>query len=389
MSGAMPKPTSSPQRQRRIRRLAITALPTTVWLLAIVAAFQLYHRLSTARTVTGHARDALVTVAHLEQGVVRKVQVDLYEHVAPGQVLMAMDDSEERILLAGIEKDIERLTADVTAERARILADNARAVADFEDLARRFAIDREAAHVDYLARFAEDARNRALLRGAEIEYQLVRSLYEQGNAPRREFNDIKTEVDSLRTAIERNAGVLEREKQAFEETDRRWIQFVDKEGIAAPYEPVLTPLRLAIEVRRRDLEEIVRRIDSHVIRAPIGGQVASLLAQAGDRVQAGTPLASISPTATGEVVVYLSEGLALTAQVGAPVSVTPLASATGAKRQYAGTIVSLSPVVEEAPPRYRALPNYPVWGRGLVVALNDGMHLVPGEAVTIAFLGQR
>lgn len=377
------------RRVRRLRRLVIAALPTTVWLLAIVVAFGLYRRLYVSSTVTGHAQDEPVTLAHLEPGVVRKVHVQLYEEVNHGQVVVVMDDRQERIQLAAIEKDLERLGAEVAAERARVLADNARATADVEDLARRFAVDREAAHIEYLAQLAADARDRALLRGTLVEYEIVRTLYNEGNAAFRELNLVETQVDSLKATVEKNAEVLEDKKKMFQESDQRWIRFVEHDAVAVAYEPVLTPLRLAIDVRERDLEEVVRHIDAHVLRSPIDGRVTTLLAHGGDHVQAGSPLAVISPTSTDRVVAYLPEQMILAAQVGAPVSVTPLASAAGQRREYAGTIVSVSATVNEAPPRYRALPAYPVWGRGLVVALNDGVRLVPGEAVTIAFLNQQ
>jgi hypothetical protein len=32
------------------------------------------------------------------------------------------------------------------------------------------------------------------------------------------------------------------------------------------------------------------------------------------------------------------------------------------------------------------MPTYPVWGRGLVVAVGNGVRLIPGEAATIALL---
>ncbi len=74
---------------------------------------------------------------------------------------------------------------------------------------------------------------------------------------------------------------------------------------------------------------------------------------------------------------------------GAPVSVNCLANADGGRREYLGTVASLSATVDEAPPRYRQIPMCPLWGRGMVVMLNDNVRLVPGEATTIAFLDQR
>ena len=381
---------SNRRRLRAARRRVIAVVPAVVWLLTIVVALQLYQRPGAVPTMRGHAEDAPVRLAHFEPGVVRGVHVELYEQVTRGQVLLTMDDREERNQLAAIERDVARLSAEITAERARLQADNARATAYYVDLVRRFAIDREAAHIDYLAQLVEDVRDRILLRGSLVEYDIVPTLYDEGQAALRELNDIETQADALEATIKENVAVIARKKEAFEESDRRWIQYVEHESVEMSYDPVLTPLRLAVDVRERDLEEVVRRIDAHVLRSPIEGQVTGLLAHAGDNVGADPtlPLVTISPTSTNLVVAYLPERTALAAEVGTPVSVRCLATAAGRRRQYPGTVVSVSATVTEAPPRYRPTPTYPVWNRGLVVALNNGVRLIPGEAVTIALLNQ-
>ena len=373
---------------QRMRRPLMAGVPVVVWVAAIGAALQLHRQVGTVAAINGFAEDHPVTLAHLEPGVVREVYVRLYDRVSCGQMLVSMDDRQERIQLDATEKDIERLRAEVLAEEARLSAGNAWATADVDDLARRFAVDRESAHIDYLSQLAIDARDRVLLRGTLVEYEIVRKLHDQASAPFRELNDIETELDSLRATIAENTEVLARKRRAFEHADRRWSRYVEHEGVATAYEPVLTPLRLAIDVRARDLEEIVRRIDAHLLRAPVDGQVTTLLAQAGEPVQAGIPLVTISPTYTNRVAAYLPESAVLSAEVGDPVSVSCLAAADGGRREFPATIVSLSATIDEAPPRYRRLPNYPIWGRGLIASLNDNVRLIPGEAVQIAFLNR-
>ncbi len=377
------------RRLRRLRPPLTAAVPVAVWLLAIAGALHLHGRLGSSGSVAGFAEDQPVSLAHPESAVVRDVHVQLYDHVRAGQTLLSLDDRQERIQLAAIETDVKRLQAEIAAEQAMLAADNARATSDVDDLVRRFAVDREAAHIDYLSKLAADARDRILLHGATAEYEIVRSLHEQGTAPFRELNDIQTEVDSLRAAITEKARVLERSKQALEAADQRWARFVEHEEVSAFYEPVLTPLRLAVDVKRRDLEEIVRRIDSHVLRAPIDGQVTELAVHAGDSVQPGVRLLAISPTSTSRVLAYLPEPMTLSTRAGEPVTVRCLASAAGGRREYAGTVTGLSDTVTEAPLRYRQMPSYPVWGRGLMVTLSQDVRLVPGEAVTIAFLEHR
>jgi multidrug efflux pump subunit AcrA (membrane-fusion protein) len=199
------------------------------------------------------------------------------------------------------------------------------------------------------------------------------------------LNDIQTKMESLQASVDRNVDVLARKKEAFEQADQRWARFVEHADVATPHMPALTPLRLAVEVRRRELEQIVRRIDDHTLRAPIDGQVTALWSRAGDRVGQGATLAVISPSSTDRVVAYLPEGMVASVRVGAPVSIAPLAPFDTTLRRFDGTVVSLSATVDEAPPRYRRVPSAPVWGRGLVISLGGGARLIPGETVTVSF----
>lgn len=219
------------------------------FILAIGGAVYLHGRIGAAGTITGFADDQPVTLAHLEMGVVRGVHVQLHDEVACGQVLVSMDDREERIQLAAIEKDLERLRAEVAAAQARLPAENARVQADVDDLVRRFAVDRENARIEYLSQLVVDAHDRILLPGRMVEYETMRDLYAQGSAAVLELNEVQTEVDALQASIAQRAEVLNRLNEAFQDADQRWARFAGHEEVGTAFEPVLTPLRLAVDVR--------------------------------------------------------------------------------------------------------------------------------------------
>ncbi len=113
-------PSSPPRaRRRRWRRPLVSAVPVLVWIGAILAAVQVYRMQGAPSIVTGHVIDAPVTLAHFEPGVVREVLVELYDSVQEGQMIVAMDDEEERTQLAAIEEDLKRLRGEVDAEIGR------------------------------------------------------------------------------------------------------------------------------------------------------------------------------------------------------------------------------------------------------------------------------
>ncbi len=141
-------------RKRRVRPMMYYPLrsygPTIVWLGAIAVAVALYDHVQVAGSAVGYAMNEAVSVAHIEAGVVKEVHVGLHDHVRPSQILITMDDRDERLRLAGIEKEVERLKAAIEAEKAQMAAGNARADMDGEDLERRFLIDRETAQAAYI-----------------------------------------------------------------------------------------------------------------------------------------------------------------------------------------------------------------------------------------------
>jgi multidrug resistance efflux pump len=370
----------------RFRGAVARTVPVLAWLAMIALAYYLHQQRGPGGAVTGYAQDNPVTLSHLQPGAVRALHVSLHERVHPGQVVVTMDDSVERARLSTIEKDIERLASEVEAEGARLQMAEAGDRRDAEDLARRFLVDRETAHVEYLTTLVDDAHDRMLLRGARVEYDILEDLHEQGNAQFREVNDQQTVVESLAATIEENKALLQRQKLAFDDADRRWFLYRDSRTGVVEHDAVLTPLRLAVEVRRRELDELVQQIDSRVLRAPITGQISAVFAHAGDRVPAGSPLVRISPTATDRAVLYLPEYQAGLAAVGMPVDVRRMASLSGSRTPLTGRIESLASSIIEVPLRYRPAPDRPAWGRAAVVALNDGVMLMPGEAVSVSFL---
>lgn len=371
------------RQSSRLRRIVRGAGPIAVWLAAIAVAVVLARRVRHVGPLTGYAEDRTITLVNLSSGLVRDVRPRLHEEVQEGEIVARLDDTADALHLKTLQADVKRLQADVEAEAARLAMEAARQDTSDRDLARRFMVDRETAHIQYLSQLLTDANNRALLNGATFEYEIVKDLIDKKTASARELNRVRTDVDSLRAQIDENKPTIARMKQAFDDADMRWHNYVKQKREPVDYEPVLTAARLAADVREREIAEIVHRIDQQVVRAPVRGQVTALFANAGDPVIAGSPLMAISPTLTNRVIAYLPESGVASVRVGERVLVSPVAAMPGGRRSYSGQVVSMADVVSEAPPRYRKAPQWPLWGRAVVVLLDSGAALMPGEAVTL------
>lgn len=368
---------------RRFRRLVGRVIPFVIWVMAIVLAFRLNPQLGLAGRFTGYAESRPVIVAHAESGMVRELRVGLHQVVEPGEILLKLDDHQERLHLATISSDLERIRKEVDAARVKLELDQVGAELNQEGLSRRLLVDREAAHIQYLDALVQQASDQARLDGKMIEYGLVKGLHDEAHGTFRELNIIKTEVDTIRERIEKNKSALARMEQAFKDAEMRWFAFSDREPFSIDYDTILTPLRLAVDVREREIAELTHQIDQHALRAPIRGQVTALHVAAGDTVIAGNPLVTISPTTTQFVIAYLPEDKIASMQIGDPVRVYPVAVTSQNARIAQGRVFSQSDVVIEAPLRYRRLPTLPVWGRETVIKVMDNTSLLPGEAVSL------
>lgn len=370
-------------RRRRAQRVLVGVLPTIVWLGALIAVAVLEWRTHQTSLVTGYGESPPIVLAHSEPGCVRTVYVRLFDMVRTGQMLVSLDDTEERILLGQVEKDLERLRADVLATATRMRFESARTAVDVQDVTRQFATDRETTRIDYLSQLVLDAKDRVQARWFAAEAEIVRGLCEAGSASPRELNEIEAAVESLRVAIEQNTDVIARKRAAFEESDRRWAEYLRHEPVESELETALAPLRLAADVRQRDVENLVRRIDQHLLRAPVDGQVTLLTVQDGDSVTAGAPLVEITAPSTNRVVAYIPETSVATIANGMRVTVRPALASAGAAPEMTGVVSSLSAAITEAPVRHRLYPTAPLYGRGFTVTLDDGQMLRTGERAEI------
>lgn len=113
--------------------------------------------------------------------------------------------------------------------------------------------------------------------------------------------------------------------------------------------------------------------------------MTALTVNVGATVEAGAPLMVISPTSSNQILAYLPEEQVRFARHGTRVVVRRVALG-GPSKLLTGTVQRLAESVSEAPLRFRRTPSIPTWGRGLLIALDDEVALMPGEAVHVALL---
>ena len=127
------------------------------------------------------------------------------------------------------------------------------------------------------------------------------------------------------------------------------------------------------------LQKSASRLD---IRAPITGQIEKSMVNQYDLVEAGTTVASITPTEGTVIVVYARETGPVRPFAGMPVILTARSNTL----MRAETIVSsVGPKIESVPPRQRANPRVEEWGRPMRIEIPDSFVIEPGALVNVTF----
>lgn len=351
-------------------------LPWVVWAGTMAGAGWLWLDVRAEGAAVGFALGVEYKVAAPELGVVDALDVAPGQHVRAGQVvasLAAEAIEAERAILAAERGRLEATLGAVRSDTTIRVEDSRR------------SLDESVESVDLQLKTArgDRATRTAELRALTSQIDTLRGLVAARMADRRELDallvkraNFKMEVEALGTLVP------ELERQAAAARIRRAALATDATELAL--QPVQA--ELAVLARREDLLEVRRR--EAVLRAPADGQVVAIHVRPGEVAAAGAPVMTIvsrGPGADDEIGVCVREGQVGQVRLGEAVMLRARGVAAPA---VPGHVVRLGPQIAELPPRCRRNPQIAEWGREVAVALDEHAPLLPGQAFSVAFLGE-
>ncbi|MDR0566143.1 MAG: HlyD family secretion protein [Prevotellaceae bacterium] len=196
----------------------------------------------------------IVTVGSRVQGFIKEVRFDEFQFVRKGDTLVVIEDSEFRLRLAQARAGYQNALAGKSAMGTSISTTaNNLAVSD-----------------------AGIEEVNVLLANAEADYNRYKKLLANNAATRRQFDDVRTQYESLRAKLE----TMQRQKQSTrlakdEQTQR------------------LAQNDAAIEVCRAALNLAALNLSYTIILAPCDGYTSRKTVQNGELVSVGQPLLSV------------------------------------------------------------------------------------------------
>lgn len=324
-------------------------------------------------------------IATIAPGRIAALAVLPMQSVHAGQVVAMIDDS----LIAGqietAKAEIEQLRASIEAERIRLAQDTSRVTASVLDDRRRFETDAETYRSNILELKTQLSSDRVLAERLKLQMDRFASLVSERAVSQQEYDDIRLEHDEVAQRIEENDRLLAQNEQNLAASLKRLAEF----RVAPPSEGgqaetdlnlVLDPLRLALQVQERVVDELVIERESLVLRSPVDGWVTQVFYGTGEAVMAGDPIATVTSEAPARLVAYVHEAKA--PRVTADTEVT-IIRRTSPPESVRSRILHVGPAIELLPERFWRATNLPAYGRPVVIAGASGWRLLPGEVVGV------
>ncbi len=213
-----------------------------------------------------------------------------------------------------------------------------------------------------------------------IDWGISRNLIEQDNAAVYSYKILQLQCDALAKKIDENDNLLAKLEQDLQKAEEQREAFAKQQPPDTSLHRMLEPIRRAIVVQQKRIEELSVEREPVVLRAPFAGLVSEIVHRAGEVILPGDTVLAISENKPREIAAWVSESQANVIQKDMRVKLVK----NSEPPQIANSqVVYLGPNVELAPQRLWDSPDIPKWGRRMLIGVHPDMKLLPGEIVGI------
>ncbi len=367
-----------------------------VWTGTVAGVVGLFFYRSQRFEVLGLAQGQVHEVAATCDGQLKIVSVQLFDRVSKGQIVAMLDDELLNAQITTISAEIERLMAELISTQDLLLAEAANRQTGWVVDSRRFSIDVEGAKLRILELRTLLETDRVMLEDLAVEVKIAQELLETHAIAPYELQKAEAVYNTLAKKIEENQHLLAQTESDLEQAQQRRYEFARHQPAHPFVNSALEPIRKAINVQEKLIDELLAERKALTIRSPIDGVVVQIqlrrnqavlrrpgegvLRRPGEAVLAGEPILVVAEATPREIIAYASEDQVNQIREGMMVElIKDRKPAQIAQSQ----VTYVGPVVEQMPLRLWRNPNIPEWGRPFLVKVPPQMKLTPGELVGI------
>ncbi len=372
-----PIPTPTAQRKEDFKQ---KTLPLVVWCVcSVVALVMLFSRASRFEYV-GVANAPSYEISSRAAATLASIPVALYDKVAAGDVVAILDDTQVKSAIETARANVRLLSAELDAAKAG-LGGAAGASGLATDL-RRFAVDEDRQRLEALAINVTLQSDRVEMERRKVEARRAETLRAADLMSDAEVDNARLLYEEVKRRNEENERLLQAAEAALRRTQARRVDYEHGGGGTGGEPAAFRPLREAINVEIKKLEEVETQSQALVLKSPVAGRVSRILAARGQSVVAGEPILLIEEEAVREIVAYLREGDTRTVAPNSKVRVTSVRSG----RVADSIVMAVGPGLEALPQRLWKNPQLAEYGLGVTIGASPLMALTPGELVSVDFV---
>lgn len=363
MSSLPPIPTPASQRLREFR---IQFVPPVFFLIVVLAIAYIWRNYVEPLHVVGEVEAVNSSVISIQDGTLADLLVDRLDRVVQGQPIARIVTVDQ----VTQEANLNVVAADLKLMQARMNLDKVRNVDSYTRL-----------RLDLLNEKIALGLAQARIKQAESELQRAKRLFDaklipQGTAQGANQNNVfgvevaQRDYDALVVEIEHRTKLIE---QLDKEIKRMEAAGASEIG---PRDPAVEE---AIRAQQEQLALTEKPIN---LKAPFDGTVGMVYKRAGEKVVRGEPILTLSPSAPSRIVGYIRQPLTVVPTTNDVIEV----KSRSQNRQVATTrILKVGTQLEVINPALLSFDSNRVeYGLPILVALPDGMKLMPGEFVDLS-----
>lgn len=339
-----PIPTPASQRWREFR---IQVLPFVVFLSVLSGIVYLWNAYVQPVGVIGSAETNMVNVTSLSDGLITELYVERFQNVTNGQLIAIVVNTDPELLRA----QIESAQADIKVLAARNSVDVQRTDQSYRQMQQDLLglrVAQAIAQVDWLQASNDWARE-------EVQFK-------QGISPLATLQTLQAKRDAYAAAIDERGKQMEDLKKSLQEL-----------GSGRKAED-LDAFAEATEKKGRELELMLK--PSKLV-APISGMVSLVHHVQNERVLRGMPIVSISDPETRRIIAYIRQPVV---EVPSTNDFARISTRSQPRQSGRGQILHVGAQLEPINPAMLSPDTKRMEvGLPIVVAVPNGIHLVPGE----------
>lgn len=359
-------------------------VPLAAWLGAVVVVVMLWRERSMRVDTPGIIEARQAAVAAVERGSVASLPVELLDEVHAGQVLVRLEDAAVRAELAVAQAEVKRLQAELQATERQLKEDQALRELDLFARTRSYTMRIERLRLEKLEHSIEIENDKVELQRLAANLERLRALHARQLVADQEYDDLRYQHEALAkkiAATQEAVNVIEGQlrEAAARETAPEALAAIEPIAVA------LAPLREAVGVQLRRVDEIQVSREALVLRSPIDGVVTAVYHRAGEAVMPGAPILTVADPRTMQIVSFVEQSTGLSPAEG---MVVEIRRRTRPVQVAEARVVKVGAQIERMPRVAAGSMGVRRWGLRVLIELPPSM-LGPADGRAAAFVPPR